>query len=149
MRAVSLNLVLLQQQQQAEMALVGRVNICCASKITSMLHFLPFASASCACLLRATGGGPGRPAALGLASCPDWHGLVGGGSALGLGLGGGCSVFGEQRALATPTQAQCEVWAPQATGYTVPLTRSLPAFSRHGNPTGGGSNLYSLMPYGL
>ena len=62
---VSLNLVLLQQQQQAEMAL-GRVNICCASKITSMLHFLPFASASCACLLRATGGGPGRPAALGL-----------------------------------------------------------------------------------
>ena len=32
---------------------VGRVNICCASKITSMLHFLPFASASCACLLRA------------------------------------------------------------------------------------------------
>ena len=44
---VSLNLVLLQQQQQAEMAL-GRVNICCASKMTSMLHFLPFASASCA-----------------------------------------------------------------------------------------------------
>ena len=33
------------------------------------------------------------------------------------------------------------MWAPQATGYTVPLARSLPALSRHGNPTGGGPNL--------
>ena len=48
---VSLNLVLPQQQQRAAMAL-GWVDIC-ATEIRSVLNLLPFASASCACLLRA------------------------------------------------------------------------------------------------
>ena len=37
------------------------------------------------------------------------------------------------------------VGATQATGYTVPLARSLPALSRHGNPTGGGPNLFPYL----
>ena len=46
-----MNFVLPQEQQWVAMAL-GWVDIC-ATKIRSMLNLLPFASASCACLLRA------------------------------------------------------------------------------------------------
>ena len=86
---VSLNLVLLQQQQQAEMAL-GRVNICCASKITSTLH----SSICCFSELRLLAAShrwrPGSPPGGFGTSRPGWHDLVGGGSlCTGLGLGGG------------------------------------------------------------